>query len=107
MPLVDAALPTARPGDPGIETGYRQGGTRTIPSVPLLNQITARAKTGFGVPTGSMMAADWMKAAAGETASAADRAPAAAGLVSRRWSRIVFAAPLNGRLNGRLEARAA
>jgi asparagine synthase (glutamine-hydrolysing) len=109
VPLVDAALVTAlAPAIPALKPGVGKAALARSPSVPLLDEITARAKTGFGVPTADwMMAADWMKAAAGEKASAADRAPAAAGLVSRRWSRIVFAAPLNGPLNGQLEARAA
>jgi asparagine synthase (glutamine-hydrolysing) len=103
VPLVDAALLTAlAPSIPALKPGVGKAALARSPSVPLLDEITARAKTGFGVPT-----ADWMKAASGEVASAADRAPSAAGLVSRRWSRVVFAAPLNGPLNGRLEARAA
>ncbi len=103
VPLVDAALLTAlAPAIPALKPGVGKAALARSASVPLPDEIIARAKTGFGVPT-----ADWIKAAAGEAASAADRAPAAAGLVSRRWSRIVFAAPLNGRANELIEARAA
>ena len=52
----------------------------------LSAEIVARAKTGFGVPTGA-----WMNAATGNAAVAVRGRPLEAkGLMSRRWSRTVL-----------------
>ena len=55
------------------------------PSKPLPNEILARAKTGFCVPTGN-----WMNAVAEEASSAHANPREPKGVVSRQWSHTVF-----------------
>ena len=86
VPLVDISLLSALA--PAMSTLAPPAGKLVLaraPSKPLPDQIIARAKSGFGVPTGSWIA----KSMAGTmNAVAADESK---GLVSRRWSRAVFA----------------
>ena len=82
VPLVDVTLlDLLAPLIPALKPGVGKAAFARAPSVPLPDEIVARAKTGFAVPTGA-----WMNAAAGAAAPATERASAAAGLVSRNWS---------------------
>ena len=84
VPLVDATLLSAMaPHMEHLQPGRGKAALANAPSRPLPEEITNRAKTGFGVPTGV-----WMDAlACGMEAIQSD---AAKGLVSRRWSNVVF-----------------
>jgi asparagine synthase (glutamine-hydrolysing) len=86
VPLVDVALlRTLAPAIGGLRRGAGKAALAKAPSLSLPEKVVVRAKTGFGVPTGS-----WMAKAAGARAGAgADAEPK--GLVSRRWSRLVVA----------------
>jgi asparagine synthase (glutamine-hydrolysing) len=83
VPLVDVALlETLAPVMRLLKPGVGKSALANAPSVPLPENILARAKTGFGVPTGA-----WMATTAGR--------PTEKGLVSRHWSRVVLAASEN------------
>jgi asparagine synthase (glutamine-hydrolysing) len=86
VPLVDTTLlETLAPVMAEIRHGTGKPALAAAPSRPLPDEIVARAKTGFGVPTSA-----W----AGE-ASASDgvRSPGKSkGLTSRRWSQFVVKA---------------
>jgi asparagine synthase (glutamine-hydrolysing) len=86
-PLVDVTvLERFAPAIPSLAPHKGKEALAQAPTVPLPADIVARAKTGFGVPTGA-----WMNAAAGKTAAAARSRPIEAkGLVSRRWSQTVL-----------------
>ena len=86
VPLVDfTLLAVPRTRDPGAYAGaWARRRSPKRPSCPLPNEILTRAKSGFSVPTGG-----WMNSAAGAL-EPTGRAPAAKGLVSRRWSRAVL-----------------
>jgi asparagine synthase (glutamine-hydrolysing) len=83
VPLVDhtllrgltSALPTLTPG-------LGKTALALAPSRALPDDITTRAKTGFGVPIGV-----WMHLAAAKTP---DPAPSPKGIVSRKWSLTVL-----------------
>jgi hypothetical protein len=65
---------------------YHSEAMAKAPSVPLPADIVARAKTGFGVPTGT-----WMDVATGKAAVAERGRPLEArGRMSRRWSQTVL-----------------
>jgi asparagine synthase (glutamine-hydrolysing) len=88
VPLVDATLlETLASAIPSLAPQTGKEALAKAPTVPLPAEIVARAKTGFGVPTGA-----WMNAAAtGKAAFAAKGRPLdARGLVSRHWSRTVL-----------------
>ena len=86
VPLVDFnLLRSLAPVIPALTPGVGKAALAKAPTVPLPNEIMARAKTGFNVPTG-----DWMDAAAARRSDAVARAPEAKGLVSRRWSLAVL-----------------
>lgn len=83
VPLVDAeVLKSLASVIPILKPGAGKAALANAPSRPLLAEVVQRSKTGFTVPTGAWMAS----AAAGPQG-----ATSAAGLVSRRWSRFVFA----------------
>jgi asparagine synthase (glutamine-hydrolysing) len=87
VPLVDVKLLEAlAPAMSSLAPGKAKALLARTPSLPLPDEITQRAKTGFGVPTGA-----WMNAAAEGVQRSARLAPEAKGLVSRRWSRVVLA----------------
>jgi asparagine synthase (glutamine-hydrolysing) len=93
VPLVDVALlKSLASAIPLLAAGEGKAALARSPSLPLPDEIAARPKTGFAVPT-----QDWMNAAAGATTAGPGRAPAVAGLVSRRWLRRIFAEPATGR----------
>ena len=84
MPLVDVTLLGAlAPVIRRLTRGAGKTALAKAPSLSLPDEIVRRAKTGFGVPTGALMA----------TATGASAAVEAEpkGLVSRRWSRLVLA----------------
>jgi asparagine synthase (glutamine-hydrolysing) len=85
VPLVDAAtLRSLAPLLPRIARGEGKAALARAPSRPLPDEILARAKTGFGVPTGA-----WMDAVAKE-AEGIGRVGAPKGVVSRHWSQTVL-----------------
>jgi asparagine synthase (glutamine-hydrolysing) len=87
VPLVDLTLlERLAPAIPGLAPQRGKEALAKAPTVSLPEEIVARAKTGFGVPTGA-----WMNAATGEAAVAGRGRPLEAkGLISRRWSRAVL-----------------
>jgi asparagine synthase (glutamine-hydrolysing) len=83
-PLVDVDLLRAlAPLIPSLAPGLGKAALASAPSTPLPAEVTGRAKTGFGVPTG-----DWMAAAADQGAG---RAKVRKGAASRGWSQVVLA----------------
>ena len=89
-----------------LTPGQGKAALARAPSLPLPNDIVARTKTGFGVPTG-----DWMAKSLDnlEGAGSGDVRPSGAepkGLVSREWSRRVLPAVLASADNGRIDALA-
>ncbi len=86
-PLVDATL-LARLAHAiaGLSLGEGKRALAHAPSLPLPDRLVARAKTGFGVPTGA-----WLDAEAARSGSGQNTAEPK-GLVSRRWSQVVLAA---------------
>ncbi|HJU15265.1 MAG TPA: asparagine synthase (glutamine-hydrolyzing) [Stellaceae bacterium] len=86
-PLVDArVIEKLAPEIPSLAPRTGKEALAKAPSIPLPAEIVARAKTGFGVPTGA-----WINAVAGKTAVAARGRPLEVkGLASRRWSRTVL-----------------
>lgn len=86
VPLVDTTLlERLAPAIPSLALQTGKKALANAPSVSLPEEIVARAKTGFGVPTGA-----WMNAAASDTVSVTDRPLEAKGLMSRRWSAAVL-----------------
>jgi asparagine synthase (glutamine-hydrolysing) len=84
-PLVDIALlKTLAPALPGIRPGAGKRALASAPRTPLPEAITARAKTGFTVPTGA-----WMASAARRNDPGGPSARK--GVASRGWSQLVFA----------------
>lgn len=84
-PLVDITLlKRLAPAIATLGPGMGKAALAAAPSIPLPQEIVSRAKTGFGVPTRS-----WMAAAARTNR---EDAPEAKGLTSRRWSRKVLEA---------------
>lgn len=68
-----------------LQPGATKLALSRAPSRPLLDEIVARTKTGFAVPTGA-----WMAKAAGTPSTEAGSKPK--GLISRDWSRVVLPA---------------
>jgi asparagine synthase (glutamine-hydrolysing) len=87
VPLVDATLlETLASAIPSLGPQTGKAALASAPSIALPAEIVARAKTGFGVPTGV-----WMNVAAGKGGIAVrDRPLGARGLMSRRWSQTVL-----------------
>jgi len=87
VPLVDVALLTAlSPALPRLAPQTGKAALGKAPTVPLPSEIVARAKTGFGVPTGA-----WINAASGKAAVAVrPRRLGAKELMSRHWSQTVL-----------------
>jgi asparagine synthase (glutamine-hydrolysing) len=71
----------------GLKSGTGKAALAKTPSLPLPNEVVARAKTGFSVPTGS-----WLANAVVRKAGSKGYANKERGLVSRSWSRIVLSA---------------
>ena len=87
VPLVDVTLlKSLAPVICGLLPGAGKAALARAPALSLPDEIVQRAKTGFGVPTGA-----WM-AAASESLRPASDAGTSKGLVSRQWSRVVYAA---------------
>jgi asparagine synthase (glutamine-hydrolysing) len=83
VPLVDTEMLKAlAPALPALKPGQGKAALARAPSLPLPDDIVARAKTGFGVPTGAWLA----KALAAKPKLATEPK----GLVSRNWSRFVL-----------------
>jgi asparagine synthase (glutamine-hydrolysing) len=87
VPLVDVTLlERLAPAIPRLAPQTGKAALAKAPSVPLPNEIVARAKTGFGIPAGA-----WMSAATSKAAVAARGRPRETkGLSSRRWSQTVL-----------------
>ena len=86
VPLVDETLlESLAPVIGQIRPGEGKAALAGAPSRPLPDEIVARAKTGFGVPT-SAWAAD-ASASSGLRSSGKSK-----GLTSRRWSQLVVKA---------------
>jgi asparagine synthase (glutamine-hydrolysing) len=85
VPLVDfTLLGSLAPVLPALTPGAGKAALAKAPQLPLPNEILAKSKTGFGVPTGA-----WMHAAA-DCNPALGRTQEPAGLVSRCWSQTVM-----------------
>ncbi|HEY1980064.1 MAG TPA: asparagine synthase (glutamine-hydrolyzing) [Xanthobacteraceae bacterium] len=83
VPLVDAALlRSVAPAIGGLVPGAGKAALARAPSKPLPHEIVARAKSGFGVPTGSWIAKSFTRSPV---------VPEFKGSVSRRWSQAVLA----------------
>jgi asparagine synthase (glutamine-hydrolysing) len=86
VPLVDVVLlKVVAPTFAGLVPGSGKAALAQAPSRPLPEELLARAKTGFAVPTGA-----WMTRTTGSGPTDAGQRPK--GLVSRDWSRIVLSA---------------
>ena len=84
VPLVDIeVLEGFAPALRGLRPGEGKAALARAPSLPLPDDIVARAKTGFGVPT-----AAWMAKSLARKATMLAAAPK--GFVSRDWSRLVL-----------------
>ena len=85
VPLVDSVLLwTLAPEIPVLTPGTGKAALAAVPDVPLPDETVMRAKSGFGVPTGT-----WLDAARELTGSTIRKADSK-GLVSRRWSQVVL-----------------
>lgn len=85
VPLVDIELlERFAPAFGALVPGDGKAALARAPTLPLPEEIVARAKTGFGVPIGAWMA----KSLAQKAPARAVSAPA--GLISRDWSQIVL-----------------
>jgi asparagine synthase (glutamine-hydrolysing) len=86
VPLVDFALLRAlAPAIPSIVPGAGKAALAAVPAAPLPEQIVARAKSGFGVPTGA-----WINAVSDDTSERTERRAESKGVISRRWSQAVL-----------------
>ncbi|HEY1299640.1 MAG TPA: asparagine synthase (glutamine-hydrolyzing) [Stellaceae bacterium] len=86
VPLVDLALfERLAPMLPRLAPRVGKAALAGAPTVPLPGALVARAKTGFGVPTGA-----WMNAAIGAGEIDTERLKETRGPVSRRWSQAVL-----------------
>ncbi len=80
VPFVDFTLLRAlAPVIPAMKTGAGKLALARAPQASLPDEVVARAKTGFGVPTGAWLAT-----------RGTDRVSPSKGLASRRWSHVVF-----------------
>ena len=86
VPLVDSVLlRKLAPVIPVLTPGTGKAALAAVPDVPLPDETMMRAKTGFGVPTGT-----WLDAAATELTSSTILEADSKGLVSRSWSQVVL-----------------
>jgi asparagine synthase (glutamine-hydrolysing) len=86
VPLVDIDLLKAlAPALPALTPGGGKLALANAPALLLPNEVLARRKTGFSVPTGA-----WMNAIADDKLAARGGDFEAKGLVSRRWSHAVM-----------------
>jgi asparagine synthase (glutamine-hydrolysing) len=86
IPLVDfTLLRSLAPVIPALTPGAGKAALAKAPSQPLPDEIVARAKTGFNVPTGR-----WMEATAARGSDPLARRPKGKGLISRRWALAVL-----------------
>jgi asparagine synthase (glutamine-hydrolysing) len=86
VPLVDVTvLKSLAPVMSKLRPGAGKAVLGRTPAVPLPDEVVARAKTGFTVPTGA-----WISSASG-LGPRPGNAPEPKGLVSRRWSHVVLA----------------
>jgi asparagine synthase (glutamine-hydrolysing) len=91
VPFVDVALLNKLACVIGALTpGAGKAMLAQTPSQPLPDEISTRAKTGFGVPTGA-----WMAKALGQ-APKTNSAAEPKGLISRRWSQFVLGSQSTG-----------
>jgi len=85
VPLVDiGVLESFAPAIGSLVPGEGKAALARAPSLPLPDEIIARAKTGFGVPTGAWMAKSLAQQAPARIAAASK------GLISRSWSQVVL-----------------
>ncbi len=83
VPLVDATLLRAlAPAIPALVPGNGKAALALAPSLRLPDEILARAKTGFAVPTGA-----WTNGVADRSQ---DSQPDRKGIAARHWSRVVL-----------------
>jgi len=86
VPLVDLKLlKSLAPVVARFTQGAGKAALARAPSIPLPDEVVARAKTGFVVPTGNWIAAACKSGPGG--------IPELKGLVSRRWSQLVLRRP--------------
>jgi asparagine synthase (glutamine-hydrolysing) len=101
VPLVDIELLKGlAPALGALVPGEGKAALAQSPSLPLPEDIVARAKTGFGVPTGAWMAKGLAQRAAAPLAAESK------GLVSRGWSRLVLPRVMAANENSRIDALA-
>jgi len=101
VPLVDAELlKRFAPAIGALAPGEGKAALAHSPSMPLPNEIVARAKTGFGVPTGAWLAKRLARRAAQPMPSKSK------GLISRDWSQIVLPSVMSANENARIAALA-
>ena len=101
VPLVDiSVLESFAPAIGSLVPGQGKAALARLPSLPLPDEIVARAKTGFGVPT-----AAWIAINIGQKASQCSPARPK-GLVSRDWSRVVLSSATAANQNAKFEALA-
>jgi len=83
VPLVDyTLLREVAPALPTLTPGAGKAALALTPTPPLPDEITSRAKTGFGTPIGV-----WRQFAVAKTP---DPVPSPKGIVSRKWSQTVL-----------------
>jgi asparagine synthase (glutamine-hydrolysing) len=86
VPLVDVPLlKSVAPFFGSLAPGTGKVALARAPSRPLPDEVVARAKTGFAIPTGV-----WISKAAGSRGAGGGQRPK--GLVSRDWSQVVLSA---------------
>ena len=86
VPLVDFRLLGALASSiPAIAKGAGKAALAAAPTTSLPNEVVARAKSGFGVPTGA-----WISSIIGDASSSIGHKPESKGTVSRRWSQAVL-----------------
>jgi len=101
VPLVDVKLlADFAPTLAALTPGQGKAALAHAPSLPLPDDIVARAKTGFGVPTGAWMG----KRLVEKTGPSLAAEPK--GLVSRSWSQIVLPRVMAANENAKIEALA-
>jgi asparagine synthase (glutamine-hydrolysing) len=85
VPLVDLKLlKSLAPVVPRFARGVGKAALARAPSIPLPEEVVGRSKTGFGVPTGT-----WISTAC-KFGPLKEDARAPKGVISRRWSQVVF-----------------
>lgn len=101
VPLVDIeVLRGIAPALPALARGEGKAALAAAPSLPLPDEIVARAKSGFGVPIGAWMA----KSLARNAVESFEAEPK--GLIARNWSRVVLPSVLATNDNPKIDALA-